>query len=282
MMEERRISNRGLFFYFFFLYYCVPMADALVQPGMRLDVVFGQRRSQWSIAPQFPSSCFLSAKYVSEELRATRERNKQLGRGALDVVVFTARNVASIVKQIFVYSVSMMITWSFIQTKRTITFITSKLYSTVIEFLTRIVGYTLMSVGRGIKLALKGDRNIDEEVREGEVVFMAKKAMYRLDNKNEEDQKREQEQYKMIFEEIDSNGDERISLEELKVYMKSKFDNISDADIKVMMEEADHDNNKSLDLSEFTTAMKKSMTFETTYAWRLAQAAIQSNNIHDS
>ena len=139
-----------------------------------------------------------------------------------------------------------------------------------------------MSVGRGIKLALKGDRNIDEEVREGEVVFMAKKAMYRLDNKNEEDQKREQEQYKMIFEEIDSNGDERISLEELKVYMKSKFDNISDADIKVMMEEADHDNNKSLDLSEFTTAMKKSMTFETTYAWRLAQAAIQSNNIHDS
>ena len=139
-----------------------------------------------------------------------------------------------------------------------------------------------MTVGRAIKLALRGGRSVDENALEGQVASMARQAMYRLDIKNEEDQRMEQERYKTIFEEIDSNGDERISLEELKAYMKSKFDNISDADIKIMMEEADHDNNKSLDLSEFEAAMKKSVTFETTYAWRLAQAAVQDNSNHES
>ena len=275
----------GLLLCCLFLCYCTHMVvDAFVRSSVRLEAMVERRRDHWTSRPTLtsPSSFLLSAKDVSKELQATRNRNKQLGRGVLNVLVFTARNFASIAKQIFVYSVSMMITWSFIQTKRTITFISSKLYSTIIDFLTWIVGYTLMTMGRAIKLALRGGRSIDENALEGQVASIARQAMYRLDIKNEEDQRREQEHYKTIFEEIDSNGDERISLEELKAYMKSKFDNISDADIKIMMEEADHDNNKSLDLSEFVAAMKKSVTFETTYAWRLAQAAVQDNSNHES
>ena len=265
------------------------VVDGLLVPMIRVEAGVGRRQrvkklqssgvssasSSSSSSSSLPthSSLYMT---LSEELKQTRERNKQLGRGLGRIVAFTVKNAASMAKQIFVYSVSMTITWSFIQTRKTITIVTSKLYATIIDFLTWAVGYTLMAMGKGIKLAVRGGKG--EEIKEGEVVQMAKKDMYRLDNKNEEDQLKEQERYKIIFEEIDSNRDERISLDELKVYMKSKFDNISDADIKVMMEEADHDNNKSLDLPEFITAMKKSITFETTYAWRLAQAAANNDS----
>lgn len=258
------------------------VVDAFVPPVCHLEAAVRRRRNHWSEIPLSSSTSYssfsLSAENVSEKLQATRERNKQLGRGILDVFVFAAVNVASIAKKVFVYSVSMIITWSFIQTKNALTLIASTVYSTIIDFLTRVVGYSLMATGRCIKLAFKGGWGSGKEVQEEEATTTAKKAIHRLDTKNEEDQRREQEQYKKIFEEIDSNGDERISLEELKVYMKSKYDNISDVDIKVMMEEADHDNNRSLDFSEFLTAMKKSLTFETTYAWRLAQAATQEQD----
>ena len=53
---------------------------------------------------------------------------------------------------------------------------------------------------------------------------------------------------------------------------------VSDKDIKVMMEEADLNDNKSLDFYEFSSVMRRAAEYKTTYAWRLFHLVSAEND----
>jgi EF-hand domain pair len=78
--------------------------------------------------------------------------------------------------------------------------------------------------------------------------------------------------------EIDSNNDGVISFTELRRFMQDQELELSDMDVRVMMEEADENHDDGICLEEFIYAIQRAQDHKTTFGWRMAQVLISKSD----
>ena len=237
---------------------------------------------------------------VTDELRTTRERNRALGYSILHGLNFFLREMFSTLKWIVIGTVVSTVSLTLVQTKKS----SMKMATIVSQSVLSVVTWVLRGLTKGIAAgfrflciadirnkskkggveAMKSEKNtyldvtkhVDddladkgddyEEVPTSSTTSVKDQVESRVDG----DREVEEEQYMQIFCALDVDGDGFVSLEELRNFMVEKWGTlVSDKDVQVMMEEADLNDNKSLDIYEFMSVMRRAVDFKTTYAWRL-------------